>query len=464
MPSRSRLLAATTVGLVTGVLAAQAANDGGAAQLWNMRTIGAEAAWATGTGKGITIAVVDTGVHATHEDLAGRLVPGRNFVTDGAPPQDDNGHGTHVAGIAAATANNRVGVFGVAPEARIMPVRVLHGPDGRGVGEDVEAGIRWAADNGAHVINLSLGEDLQGLPLFGPGFADSVEYAFRKGAICVVAAGNDSLRSSGFTADTNALIVTATTPDDTQADYASDVGAFLNGTPKWGMAAPGGASTDPPDGDDILSTFWTSSNANDQYAWAAGTSMAAPHVAGAAAILRGLGLSAEQAAQRLASTAKDVGRAGPDNTYGHGRLDVAKAVAGLQPAGGSPNPSGAGGSGSGGGSGGGAGAAGGGGSGTAGSSGSTVTTARSGPSRGGAGGAGAGPTSTTAAGAEGTAPDEPAVVSLPAGDDGTDETAAPPQRRNDGGHDDTVWPAALLALAALAGAAAGAVRLRRLRV
>ncbi|HEX2039474.1 MAG TPA: S8 family serine peptidase [Acidimicrobiales bacterium] len=448
------------VGLVAVGLPVHAANDGGAAQLWNMRTVGAEAAWSTGTGKGVTIAIVDTGVHLTHEDLAGKLVPGQNFVTDGTAPQDDNGHGTHVAGIAAAIANNRVGVFGVAPDVRIMPVRVLHGPGGRGSGEDVEAGIRWAADNGAQVINLSLGEDLQGLPLMSPTFADSVEYAFRKGAICVVAAGNDALRSSGFTTDTNALIVTATTQADTKASYASDVGALLNGTPKWGMAAPGGAGGQPNE-DDILSTFWTSAGRNDQYAWAAGTSMAAPHVAGAAAILRGLGLSAEQAAARLTATAKDLGAAGPDDTYGHGRLDVAKAVAGLQPAGGT--------SGSGGGGGGGSTGAGGGASAT------TTTTSARGSARNqnssptsAKGQAGAPTTSSTAGGGDaGTA------SVAPSDEDGVDaDEVAAAQKESEGGgasggggnDTGTVWPIAVLALAALAGAGGAAARLRRHRV
>src|SRR5207248_8596592 len=123
--------------------------------------VGADKAWATGTGKGVTIAIVDTGVDLTHPDLAAHIVPGQNFIEPGRPPQDDFGHGTHVAGIAAAVANNGIGVAGVAPGANIMPVRVLHKerqPDGSyegtGTSADVDAGIHWAADHGAQVINL----------------------------------------------------------------------------------------------------------------------------------------------------------------------------------------------------------------------------------------------------------------------------------------------------------------------
>jgi subtilisin family serine protease len=441
-----RILVAVGLGILVGVVPARAANDPGAPQQWNMAVVGAEAAWATGTGKGITVAVVDTGVNLTHEDLAARIVPGWNFVEDNATPQDDNGHGTHVAGIVGAIANNGKGVIGVAPDVRIMPVRVLHGPDGRGTGADVEAGIKWAADHGAHVINLSLGEDLQGLNPFGPGLVAAIEYAWGKGAICVVAAGNDTLQSSGFDAETPAVVVTATTRNDTQAQYASNVG-FLFKRPQWGMAAPGGAGNNPPNEDDILSTYWTASTP-DTYARGAGTSMATPHVSGAVAILRSLGLTKDQATDRLIKTARDLGNPGYDNTYGHGRLDVAKAVTGLQPAGGTNTPT------------------------TTAAAGTTTTTRRATTTTSRSGGSGikivtpttegtrrgtSGSTTTSAAPGSPTLPGDEVVLE----EEAEDEYEAAGEPPADDGGGSAVWPAALVALLALGGAGAGLQRIRR---
>src|SRR5919108_1400292 len=220
-----RLLVALGLGIVVGVVPARAANDPGAARQWNMAVVGAETAWATGTGRGITIAIVDTGVNAGHEDLQGRVLPGRNFVTDAQPPQDDHGHGTHVTGIAAATANNRKGVIGVAPDVQVMPVKVL-GSDGSGTGDDVGAGIRWAAGHGAQVINVSLGASLKAeriaTPIPLPEEILAVRYAWSKGAICVLSSGNDSSLASAFSNEPG-IVVTATGPSDQLAPYANDV-------------------------------------------------------------------------------------------------------------------------------------------------------------------------------------------------------------------------------------------------
>ena len=174
------------------------ANDSGLQ--WNLARIGAEAAWATGTGEGTTIAVIDSGVALEHEDLVDKLVDGVACRdTDGDParctgsPQDDDGHGTHVAGVAGATTGNGVGIAGTAPGARIMPIKVLFSAcdtcQSTGEAEDVSAAVRWAADEGATVINLSLGSTTSSV--FGPGFADAVRYAWTMGSIPVVAAGND---------------------------------------------------------------------------------------------------------------------------------------------------------------------------------------------------------------------------------------------------------------------------------
>lgn len=308
---------------------AGAANDPFAFHQWGMQFIGAEPAWTKGTGRGITIAVIDTGVDPDHVDLRGKVLPGRNYVTDGAPAHDDHWHGTHVGGIAAALSNNGVGVVGVAPDARILPVKVLNTKGTGGVTDlgDVPDGIQWAADNGAHVINVSLsigkvGVNQAAVAATGPALAHAARYAWDKGSIVVVSAGNDESVINLF-AQEPVVVVTATDDDDRKAPYATPIGKA-----KWGLAAPGGRG-EGPDEENILSSYWTPA-AHDQYAWAAGTSMAAPHVSGAAAVLRSMGLNKQQTVDRLLATARDLGTSGPDETFGAGRLDLGHAV-GLPP-------------------------------------------------------------------------------------------------------------------------------------
>lgn len=291
---------------------------------WGMQKIGAETAWQVGTGAGITIAIVDTGVDLSHQDLVGKFVPGTDYIDGDDNPQDQNGHGTHVAGITAAIKGNG-GAVGVAPDAKIMPVRVLDA-DGKCVGTcHIDDGIIWAADHGAQVINLSLGDFVQAV--LGPSFGSALEYAWSKGAIPVVAAGNNYILASGYENDP-ALVVSATDRDDRKSSFSSGVGAA-----QWGIAAPGGSGGSNPE-DDILSTYFDPSKPTQHnlYAYVAGTSMAAPHVAGAAALLRSKGLSPQETVDKLRATAKDLGAPGRDSTFGYGRLDLAKAVEGMAPA------------------------------------------------------------------------------------------------------------------------------------
>ncbi|HUP70719.1 MAG TPA: S8 family serine peptidase [Acidimicrobiales bacterium] len=322
MSSRFRLFfaAAAAVVLVVAPSPVGAVTDPRLAEQWGLAAIGAPAAWSVGTGNGTTIAVIDTGADFGHEDLRSKLLPGRNFVDPAQSAQDDQGHGSHVAGIAAAATGNGVGVAGTAPGARILPVKVLDA-DGSGSVADISEGIAWAAANGAHVINLSLGPNAVLATLLGSGLEEAVNDAWSKGSVVVIAAGNDFLFSSSYST-VNAVVVTATTREDRHAGYASGVGSA-----KWGISAPGGAGGSNK-ADDILSSHWKAGSPND-YEFFAGTSMATPYVAGAAAVLRGLGLSPQQTVDRLLSTAKDLGPAGPDTTYGAGRLDLAAAVGGL---------------------------------------------------------------------------------------------------------------------------------------
>lgn len=324
-----------------------ATNDPLYSQQYGPQQVHAEQAWATSTGAGAVIAVVDTGVDLSHPDLAGKLVPGATFIScnpscgngdwkgpDGVGDAED-AHGTHVSGIAAAATNNGVGIAGVAPDAKVMPVKVLEG--GSGSYEDIANGVRWAADHGADVINLSLGgtQGTQLLSLTGldTTLQDAITYARGKGVAIIAAAGNDSLplcNSPGF--DDGVLCVVATDKRELRAAYSSGpVRLDLNT-----VAAPGGSSL-PVCGEDIVSTVpaGTSSagatcgygSAYDEYA---GTSMATPHVAGVAALLAAQGRSVDQIYTALTSTARTPGlglRGQFTPAYGYGIVDAAAAVA-----------------------------------------------------------------------------------------------------------------------------------------
>lgn len=305
---------------------------------WNLARIGAEQAWATGTGEGTTIAVIDSGVALDHEDLAAKLAPGvacRDTGGDPArctgSPQDDDGHGTHVAGVAAADTGNGLGIAGTAPGARIVPIKVLFSAcetcQSTGEAADVSAAVRWAADQGATVINLSLGSTTSAI--FGPDFVEAVRHAWSKGSIPVVAAGNDYVLTAEL-GDAPAVVVSATDRDDTAPEYSNGVGDA-----RWGVSAPGGDGSDTPESCSqrgeprgILSTYWSSADPDSAYACLSGTSMAAPLVSGALAVLRGAGLPPEVAVQRLLDTAVDLGDPGTDPIFGAGRIDLPAALAG----------------------------------------------------------------------------------------------------------------------------------------
>lgn len=295
---------------------------------WALTKIGAPAAWQGSTGAGVTIAIIDTGVDLDHEDLAGKIDTHISCVgADDDPSRctgsggDDGGHGTHVAGIAAAATRNGKGVAGVAPDARIVSVKVLSSEGGASSGSsgDVRAGIRWAVDHGAKVVNLSLGGDIAILNLLSSPLAEAINDAWDAGVIPIVAAGNDALFPTGYHG-VDALVVTATDNNDNQASYASNVTGA-----EWALAAPGGDGA--ADAGKIVSAWWDP-NRSDVYRYLSGTSMAAPHVSGAAALLLAKGLSPQQVVDRLLDTAVDLGAPGYDPVFGAGRLDAAAAVGG----------------------------------------------------------------------------------------------------------------------------------------
>ena len=309
---------------------ADASNDPSFEKQWGINQVGAPAAWAKTTGKGVRIGIVDTGIDLTHEDLAGRVVESTSCIeTRGnsleckGSAQDDFGHGTHVAGIAAAIKDNGVGVAGIAPDADLVVAKVFKGATANA--DDVVAGIKWVVDHGAKVVNLSLGGALFVVAAtFGSEFASGVEYAWARGAIPVLASGNDDLFGAGIGSaeygDINALIVGATGHDDTVATYSSPTG-----NAKWALVAPGGTGgRGAGEADNIYSTWWAEGKQN-QYSYLAGTSMAAPHVTGAVALLLSQGLTKEQAVERILSTT-DAVPCGDNSENCRGRLNVARAV------------------------------------------------------------------------------------------------------------------------------------------
>ncbi|MGQ9902621.1 MAG: S8 family serine peptidase [Fimbriimonadales bacterium] len=244
-------------------------NDPMLAQQWGLTRIQALQAWAIAAPqRTVYLAIIDTGIAANHPDLAGRIrrrndgsIYGFNTQLNNANTYDSHGHGTHCAGIAAAHTNNGIGIAGVAGTApvQIMPVKVLN-DQGYGTMTDVARGITWAADNGAHVLSLSLGGNAGTQQL-----ADAVSYAWNRGCLVVAAAGNNGSNAPFYPAYyENVVAVAASDPNDRLTDF-SQYGAWVD------IAAPGSG---------ILSTL-----PGDFYERWSGTSMACPHVAGAAALL-----------------------------------------------------------------------------------------------------------------------------------------------------------------------------------
>ncbi len=293
------------------------------AMQWHMNQLHIDVAWEAADGTDVIVAVVDTGV-SEGTDGFDTLLSGYDFVDDDTHATDANGHGTHVAGTVAQATDNGLGVAGVAPGAAILPVRVL---DANGVGTsvDVANGIIWAVDNGAAVINMSLGAASPAMVI-----EEACSYAHEAGVLVVASSGNEGYTNFvGYPAAFDTTIAVGAT------DLAYEVANYSNQGSQLDLVAPGGDLGADHNGDGYPDGVLqeTTIGGNFGYYFMSGTSMATPHVAGAAAMLISTGVTdPEEIRAALTSTADDLGMAGRDDVYGHGLVNPVAALGYTAPA------------------------------------------------------------------------------------------------------------------------------------
>jgi subtilisin family serine protease len=289
-----------------------AASDPRRGSQWALDQFAFEAAWARSSGSGVCVAVVDSGVQTSHPDLTGRVVASRDWT--GQSVAAAGHHGTHVAGIIAALAGNGVGVSGAAPGVELLNAKVLNAPSGSGYESWVAGGIIWSVDQGADVINLSLGSPClvaTTTSCLSTTMRNAIDYARFHDVIVVASAGNDGADDNTWSspAANDWSIATASVSSNGNRSGFSTQAAYVD------VAAPG---------ESIWSTL-----AGDGYGQMSGTSMAAPYVTALAAMVRGRhpGASAVQVRQIIVSTAADRGTAGLDAAFGYGVIDPLAATA-----------------------------------------------------------------------------------------------------------------------------------------
>jgi len=266
-----------------------------------MSSINAPAGWDISTGSSsVKLAILDTGIDATHPEFSGRIASGYDFVNADADAADDHGHGTLCAGVAAATGNNGVGVAGIDWKTTIVPVKVL-GSTGSGLTSNVAKGITWAADNGAQVLSMSLG---------GPAtttLESAAAYAVGKNCVLVAASGNDGIGAVSFPAAYPGVLAVGALQGNT-------IASFSNFGPELDVCAPG------------VSVYTAAKGGG--YAYFSGTSAATPFVAGLVALELAVDptLGAFAASADVTSTASDLGTSGWDPYYGWGRINMSAAL------------------------------------------------------------------------------------------------------------------------------------------
>ncbi|MDZ8023644.1 MAG: S8 family peptidase [Nostoc sp. DedQUE11] len=283
-------------------------NDQYYSKQWNLHKIGIEGAWSQTKGSGVTVAVIDTGITKVRDLYETKFVKGYDFVNDKEQANDDNGHGTHVAGTIAQATNNKYGVAGIAYEASLMPLKVLSAYGGGTVADIAEA-IKFAADKGADVINMSLGGGGESKLM-----KEAIEYAHRKGVVIVAAAGNESANGASYPARYPHVIgVSAIGPDGEKAPY-SNFGAGVD------ISAPGGSEA----GKILQETI--NEKGEGVFLGFQGTSMASPHVAGVAALIRASGIKEPDEVLKVLKQSARVIQDDGLNYYGAGQLNAEAAV------------------------------------------------------------------------------------------------------------------------------------------
>jgi type VII secretion-associated serine protease mycosin len=280
---------------------------------WQLETLNVAEAWTYANGAGVTVAVIDSGVDARHPDLVGQVLPGLDLVDTKGDGDDLVGHGTTVAAIIAGRGDDNVGVIGIAPKARILPVRVLDEENRYDDAVVVAKGVRWAVDNGARVINLSLGGNGTSAAL-----AAALDYAFAKDVVVVACTGNTSASSDPevwYPAREPGVIAVA--------------GMERDGRRLWGGSITGKETVVTAPATDLVGA-----RAGGEYWRVQGTSFAAPMVSGTAALIRSRWptMPAGEVINRIIRTAKDLGTAGRDATFGFGMVDPTGALTAEVPA------------------------------------------------------------------------------------------------------------------------------------
>ena len=286
-----------------------APNDPQYSKQWHLHNIHAERAWEETRGRGVTVAIIDTGVSKVPDLAKTEFVDGYDFVNDKTTADDDNGHGTHVAGTVAQSTNNNYGVAGIAYEAKIMPLKVLSSSGG-GTISDIAEAIRFAADNKADIINMSLGGGGESQVM-----KDAIDYAYNKGVVIIAAAGNENNNSASYPARYAHVIgVGATDAQGERAEF-SNYGAGVD------ISAPGGGN-----GSKIWQETIDPDTNTPMISGLQGTSMAAPHVAGVAALIKSTGITAPDEIFAVLQQSVRKIEQDPQNYYGAGHLDAAAAV------------------------------------------------------------------------------------------------------------------------------------------
>lgn len=279
----------------------QTPNDPQFSSQWHLPKINAPTAWDSATGKGVVVAVLDTGVNIDHADLQGQLLAGWNAVDQSNNYSDVQGHGTLVSGTIAATTNNGTGVASIAHSAKILPIRVSNTSDGYAYYSDIARGLSWAADNGARVANISYNVTTSST------ITQAAQYLIGKGGLVTVSAGNSG-SDLGYADNKSMISVSATASNDTLASWSS-YGNYVD------VSAPG------------VGIYTT--NSSGGYSSVSGTSFSAPTTAGVIALIMSANsaLTPVEVENILESSATDLGSAGWDKQYGYGRVDAAAAVA-----------------------------------------------------------------------------------------------------------------------------------------